>query len=216
MRRRRHRRPGSANGGLSPSLGALEIPLAMQITLMRHGKPRLAETGWVTPFGMRAWIDSYDTVEVMTDLIPRRCFEAARSAKVIATSTLKRATSSAAALGETAPMADPVFSEAELPHTLWTAPRLPPTVWAAFFRLLWLCGYSRGVVSLKNTRLRAHAAAQRLAGAATEGPVLLIGHGMMNRYIGRELKTLGWTLSGADHPNRYWGMRTYLLESPRF
>lgn len=188
----------------------------MQITLMRHGKPRLAETGWVTPLELRAWIESYDSADVITDVIPQQCFKAARSAKVIATSTLKRATSSAAALGETAPMADPVFSEAELPHTLWTTPRLPPAVWAAFFRLLWLCGYSRGAASLERTRLRAQVAAQRLAMAATEGPVLLIGHGMMNRYIAMELEKSGWTLSGAAHQNRYWGMRTYRLEAPRF
>lgn len=188
----------------------------MQITLMRHGKPRLVETGWVTPFEMKAWIERYDGADVMTDVIPPQCLLAAKSAKVIATSTLERATSSAAALGETAPLADPVFSEAELPHALWTAPRLPPKVWAAFFRLLWLCGYSQGVVSPEHTRLRAKAAANRLASAAREGPVLLVGHGIMNRYIGKELQKLGWTLSGSIQENRHWGLRTYVHELPRF
>lgn len=182
----------------------------MQITLMRHGKPILAETGWVTPREMKAWIESYDSSDVNTDLVPQQCFMAAKSAKVIATSTLRRARLSAEALGETVSMADPVFSEAELPHSLWSAPRLPPKVWAVFFRLSWLCGYSRGAASSRSTRLRAKSAATRLVMAASKGPVLLVGHGIMNRYIGRELQKLGWTLSDSAHMNCHWGIGVYV------
>jgi hypothetical protein len=110
----------------------------LQITLMRHGRPRLPKTGWINPHGMKQWIENYDDSEVGSDSIPHECFLAAESAKIIATSTLKRAESSSKALGHEVFMSDPVFSEAELPHAPWRVPYLPPTVWAVFFRLLWL------------------------------------------------------------------------------
>ena len=42
----------------------------MQITLMRHGKPRLAKARWVTPFGMKQWIDHYNLSDIEVDAIP--------------------------------------------------------------------------------------------------------------------------------------------------
>lgn len=105
----------------------------MQITLMRHGKPRLPKTGWVTPRGMKQWIENYNNSDVETDSIPHECFIAAASAKLIATSTLKRAKSSSQALGYEVLMNDSVFSEAELPYAIWPAPYLPPKAWAIFF-----------------------------------------------------------------------------------
>lgn len=180
----------------------------MRITLMRHGKPRLPEAGWITPRDMEQWIRHYDEADVETDAIPTECFVAAASANVIATSTLKRSASSAEALGHRVLMRDPVFSEAALPHALWPAPGLPAQAWAVFFRLLWLCGYSRGAASRRMTRLRAKAAARKLVSAAHDGPVLLVGHGLMNRYIGKELLASGWT-AVSPHDNRHWGIGVY-------
>lgn len=180
----------------------------MQITLMRHGEPRLPKPDWVTPRGMKRWIENYDNSDVETDSIPRECFIAAAGAKLIATSTLKRAESSSHALGQEVLMKDSVFSEAELPYALWPAPYLPPKAWAVFFRLLWLCGYSRGAASHKITRIRAKAAAQKLILAANYGPVLLVGHGVMNRYIGKELLASGWT-AVSRHNNCHWGIGIY-------
>ena len=180
----------------------------MQITLMRHGKPRLPKTGWITPRGMKQWIENYDDSDIETDSIPSECYIAAASAKLIATSTLKRAALSAQALGHEVLISDSVFCEAELPHSFWPAPCLSPQAWAVFFRLLWFCGYSRGAASQKMTRMRAKEAARKLVLAAKEGPVLLVGHGLMNRYIGKELRAAGWT-TASKHENCYWGLGTY-------
>lgn len=180
----------------------------MQITLMRHGKPNLPEMGWVNPRGMRLWIEHYNNADIDTDSIPHECFHVAASAKFIATSTLKRAELSSQSLGQKVSMADAVFSEAELPYSLWKLPYLPPKAWAVFFRLLWLCGYSRGAASHKATRIRATEAANTLVSAANDGPVLLVGHGVMNRYIGKELRSLGWTLV-SGHDNGHWGIGVY-------
>lgn len=180
----------------------------MQITLMRHGKPQLSMSGWIRPIGMRQWIDHYNLSDIESDVIPAECIAAAASAKVIATSNLARAKASVRALGHVASMQDALFAEAELPHALWRTPHLPPAIWAAFFRMLWLCGYSPGAVSLTATRHRAKAAAQQLMVAADKGPVLLVGHGIMNRLIGKELLASGWVIRTPPN-SRYWGMGVY-------
>lgn len=180
----------------------------MQITLMRHGKPRLSKPDWVSPLGMKHWIDHYNRSEIEIASIPAGCMAAAASANLIATSNAMRATSTVRALGHVAAMEDVVFAEAELPHALWRGPRLPPNAWAVFFRVLWMFGYSRGADSVAATRHRARAAAQRLMSAAEDGPVLLVGHGIMNRVIGKELLASGW-IASAKPDSRYWGMAVY-------
>ena len=42
----------------------------MTITLMRHGKPVLAKTGWITPIEMEGWIEWYNRSEVTADDAP--------------------------------------------------------------------------------------------------------------------------------------------------
>lgn len=86
--------------------------------------------------------------------------------------------------------------------------RLPAAVWVALFRLLWLCGFSRNADSIQKTGIRAKAAAQKLMTLAEKGPVLLVGHGIMNRLIARELIAAGW-LAPASHTNNYWSANDY-------
>ena len=180
----------------------------MQITLMRHGEPRLAKSRWISPREMAQWIDRYNRSEVEDKDIPAESIMAAQSASIIVASTASRALSSVRALGEVIHMEDAIFCEAELPFALWRAPSLPPTVWAAIFRILWFSGYARGSDTLGQTRSRAKTAAQRLAALAVNGPVLLVGHGIMNRLIGKELEALGW-LACSEPGRQYWSMGIY-------
>ena len=180
----------------------------MQITLMRHGKPVVAPGRWLAPCDMGGWIAQYDQAEVHTAAIPADSVRAAGAAAIVFTSTLPRAQSSARALGHTAPHVDALFCEAPLPFPLWRFPRLPPVLWAALFRLAWLCGYARGADTLALVNMRARAASAQLIACAADGPVLLIGHGVMNRLIARALRAAGWTaISG--HRSEYWGTSSY-------
>jgi broad specificity phosphatase PhoE len=69
-------------------------------------------------------------------------------------------------------------------------PRFSPFTWAFFLRIAWLCGFSGGVESAR-AKVRANTAAQRLQLIANEGPVLLLGHGFMNRLIAKQLESAG-------------------------
>ncbi|MGK5056861.1 hypothetical protein ACQ4WY_07945 [Janthinobacterium sp. LB2P49] len=159
---------------------------------------------------MGQWIDLYNQSLIKENDIPAECPVAALSASTIVASTAPRACSSARALGDLPFMQEAIFTEAELPFALWRAPWLPPEAWAVIFRILWLFGYARGSDSLTITRLRARAAAERLVALAARGPVLLVGHGIMNRLIGKELQALGW-LARNRQGSKYWSMGMYEL-----
>lgn len=180
----------------------------MTIILMRHGKPSLPRMGWITPAEMGRWIEHYNRAEVAAQGVPIVSLELACSAACVVTSTAPRALSSAQALGHLPSVTDAVFCEAELPFALWQFPRLPPIIWAAFFRLLWFFGYSRGSDSIRATQARAKEAANKLIVLAESGSVLLVGHGIMNRFIAKELIAMGWS-GPRRHKDHYWSASVY-------
>lgn len=184
----------------------------MQITLIRHGKPILQASRWLAPCEMGQWIAAYDQALVETTAIPAASLAACSGATIIFASTLARATSSASALGYHAPRIEAVFREAALPFPLWRFPRLPAPLWAALFRLCWLLGYSRGADALTSITARAKSAGALLIAGAEDGPVLLIGHAVMNRLVARELRAAGW-LNIGRHRTGYWGKVS--LQSPQ-
>lgn len=183
----------------------------MQITLIRHGKPILSPSRWLAPCEMGQWIAAYDQSGVEAVDIPPASIAACSSATVIFSSTLQRAQSSARALGYHAPCMDALFCEAALPFPLWRLPRLPATLWTALFRLAWLLGYARGADGLAAVTARAQAASALLIAGAAGGHVVLIGHGVMNRLIARELRALGWS-GKRSHRSGYWS--TVCMRSP--
>ena len=184
----------------------------MKIILMRHGKLLLTQTRWIAPVEMERWIEHYNLSEVEVDGMPVTSLKLANSAACIVASTASRALSSVQALGHTASVADAVFCEAPLPFALWRFPRQPPFIWAAIFRLLWFFGYSRGSESIQVTKTRAKAATQKLISLAENGSVLLVGHGIMNHLIAKELIALGWAGS-ARQKSKYWSASVYELQT---
>jgi broad specificity phosphatase PhoE len=133
----------------------------------------------------------------------------ARNADFLVATPLRRSRESARLLS---PHAAPTIAEdareAALPSALRSRLRLPPDLWAGVARVAWFCGWSPGVESLGDTRLRAARAAQTLQGMAAQGDVLVIGHGLMNALIAAQLRALGW--KGPLFPSRpHWGFGTY-------
>ena len=177
--------------------------MTAEIILMRHGQPALVTSNKVSALDMKDWIEGYNRAEITDQPVPAASLQLAATARVIVSSTAPRALSSLQALGLEPSHVDALFCEAHLPYGQWKLPRLSPFTWAFILRLLWLCGYSRNVETVSGARLRASMAAQRLLSLASEGPVLLLGHGFMNRMIAKELIAKGWT---RQHHNgsRYW------------
>jgi broad specificity phosphatase PhoE len=182
--------------------------MSQRIILMRHGRPLLQHARLVTPAGLRGWIDAYDRAQVDQGGVPRKVLALARGADLVVSSSAARALSSLRALGLDPDVVDGVFREADLPAGRWPAPLLPVQLWAACFRLRWLMGYHDGGESFAAARLRARDGAARLAALAESGSVLLMGHGLMNRLIARELAACGWQGRRAG-PRGYWSSAVY-------
>lgn len=161
---------------------------------------------------MPEWISRYDLSDTGSDMPPQSSQTLASSALRIISSPLPRALSSLTALECEPDIIDEVFREADLPIFHIPAFRLPPIIWASVFRVMWLCGISRKVEPLGIVKQRAVQAADILVTSAkvSNGPVLLMGHGVMNRLIGRELISLGWK-ECRRQGNGYWNARIYSL-----
>ncbi|WP_429502380.1 histidine phosphatase family protein [Pseudomonas sp. 2835] len=181
-----------------------------EIILMRHGQPSLATSGNISARDMQHWIEQYERCEINSQPAPKVSVELAATAQVIVSSTAPRALQSVRALGLQPSLVDELFCEAQLPHGRWALPRLSPFTWAFILRVLWFCGFSGRMESAREASVRAGQAAQRLQALAAEGPVLLLGHGIMNQLIARQLEAAGWTRQQRNG-NSYWSATAYRL-----
>lgn len=175
---------------------------------MRHGQPELVATDKMSALDMKNWIEQYNRSEITNQPVPDASMQLAATATVIVSSSAPRALTSLQALGLKPTLVDALFCEAQLPYGDWKRPRLSPFTWAFILRVLWLCGYSRSVESVGTARMRASMAAQRLQSLASEGPVLLLGHGFMNRMISKQLLADGWTRQKRNG-SQYWSATVY-------
>lgn len=184
----------------------------MEIILMRHGKPSFTDTKKVAAHEMPEWIEHYDLSDISDNQPPEASRVIARRARMTASSHLPRAISSGTTLNLEPKIVDDIFREAELPIYRIPVLRLSPFSWIVFFRLIWLCGMSKKAESLSMAKKRARRAADILINHAKEhdGPILLMGHGIMNRLIAKELTSLGWkehTRAGKG----YWSAGVFQL-----
>ncbi|MDX7857563.1 MULTISPECIES: hypothetical protein [Aeromonas] len=179
---------------------------------MRHGQPKLAGTDKMSALEMKDWIEQYDSSDITKYPVPDASRQLAATAKVIVSSNLPRALTSVQALGLKPALIDGLFCEAQLPYGHWILPRLSPFAWAFILRILWLWGYSHRVESVGTAKMRASTTAQRLQSLASEGPVLLLGHGFMNRMIARQLEADGWTRQ-TGNGSQYWSATVYQNDS---
>lgn len=187
--------------------------MAMEIILMRHGKPVFTGNSRVTSPEMGEWISQYDLSDTSSDLPPVSSKALASDALRILSSPLPRALSSLKSLGREPDLIDEIFREAGLPVFQIPVFRLSPTLWASVFRIMWLCGISCNAERLVAAKQRAVKAADILVtfAKASNGPVLLMGHGVMNRLIARELMLLGWK-EFRRQGNGYWNAGIYRLQ----
>lgn len=179
---------------------------------MRHGKPTYTGSPKVTCDEMADWIAQYNLSDTGDDMPPGSSKLMASKASLIISSTLPRALSSLRAIGCEPDIIDNVFREADLPLIRIHGVKLPPTYWIVFFRIMWLCGISNRVESLRMTKKRAFKAANILITHAekSNGTVLLMGHGVMNRLIARELISLG-CIKDCCQGRGHWNVSIYKL-----
>lgn len=179
----------------------------MTIILMRHGKPDQQIAGRLSAQALADWCNAYD-LSLVNDWPPARSVNIARQATVVVCSPLPRAHSSLSRLGLRPHAVDKIFSEVEIPLLRVGQLQLPTTLWLTLLRLLWFCGYAGESESLPLARQRAALAADKLITLSRRGTVLLVGHGIMNKMIARELRKRGWQAE-KHASSRHWSSAIY-------
>lgn len=182
-----------------------------RIVLARHGRPDWDNDVWIRGRELADYIRGRDNAPIdPSHRPPAELQELARTSGVIAASTLRRSYESALLLAPAAPLTmDVVFREVFTPTAITSERRLPAKVWGAFARVRWLAGWSPGVESYREAKLRARSGAtalERLCEA--QGNVLLEAHGIMNGMIAGWLRKDGWKgpFLRARH---YWSFMVY-------
>jgi broad specificity phosphatase PhoE len=186
----------------------------MKIVLLRHGRTSLAPRPWITARELGRWIDAYNSAGIRKMPPSVAAMAVAAQCTVLVTSDLLRSVESGSALGLGRPMiSDVLFREAGLPYGPVTFLKMPPSVWAVLFRFLWALGFKTNGESIHAFRKRAQSAAMFLISLASEhDSVLLVGHGLINSYIARELLSAGWYGPGKTRI-RHWGFTEYTHET---
>lgn len=183
---------------------------AGRIVLVRHGRPAVKRTGLMSAEGFNAWwLDYTESALLPGQTPPAELVVFAGSATHLLSSTLPRATESAALLaGERPVAADPLFVEAGLPAPPIPILRVTPSLWWGIARFAWLLGYEGGLEGRRAAEERTLKAAEKLDRLAQTGDVLLCAHGWFNRMLGRRLREMGWKCE-RDGGDGYWAARHY-------
>ncbi len=166
---------------------------------------------------MPEWIDAYNAAGVKDSVSPPVLEMIKNSShRFIVCSDLKRSIHSAKIIGYQSPhLVDAVFREAELPTIQIPFIRLTPHQWSMVFRGLWFIGVSTDIEPLAAFKQRVSSAAEQLIKSAEKyDSVLLIGHGVVNRFISKALISKGWvgekTPNGNLYPDyEYWEYAKY-------
>lgn len=187
--------------------------MSTTIALIRHGKPTITPQGWIGGCELPQVINRYQSARIASNSFPPEDVQAlVQSAKLVFTSDLPRAMHSAQILEPTIlPVSDPIFREVEFWLECPINIRLPFHMWLFLDRLLLSLGYSPHSQSQTYNKERVRKATELLEQKSYEtGSVVLVGHGITNLFIARELKKRGWY--GPWTPKmEHWGCTTYSL-----
>ena len=184
----------------------------LEIVLARHGRSEFSVGSWVAGGSLGDLVRRYDEAGITraTGPPPALVALAARSQCVVA-SDLKRAVESAQVLAAGKEVVvDPGLREARLPDSLGLSVSLPPAVWVVIGQIAWWMNLSTSAETIAATRLRASRAAEALESRAEQhGSVLVVGHGMFNRFIAAHLRQRGWQ-GPRVMPSAHWSSVSYV------
>lgn len=160
-----------------------------RIILLRHGKVDISNYKSISSTEFGKWIVEYDNSNIKSSFLKKdEVREVLDDADILICSKLKRSTQSLGIFDKVAFETSDIFNEAQLPYFDSSLLKISPKVWLVFFRILWFFGYSGNCESLKKTKQRAFKAANRLMEVSNENKtVVLVGHGIMNKLIRKEL-----------------------------
>ena len=176
----------------------------MQIILIRHGNPEINKNGWFSYKAARNYIIAYDTVGVKPFSDTPVILDTNEEVKIFSSSLFRAYDTAVKIFGDDYPICvDSIFIEFRREITPLPL-ALPIRGWTGISRFFWMIGlHSNDIPGFRSEKSRAVMDAGLLEKAAMEKrKVVLVGHGLLNKYIVRELKNKGWDHSfqgGSDY-----------------
>ena len=180
----------------------------MEIVLLRHGKPKVDLKGYLSVKELKQLIENYALSGIQDT--PDNKLKKIFSNHFVICSDLARSMESAKILGlNNIHLSDVLFKEADLPHFDNNFVILPVVSWVILLRVLWLFGFKKNGESYSEAKERSMCAAEKLIGLAEQNEkIIVVGHGLMNRLIGKQLQKKGWFESERAGKS-YWEFRRY-------
>jgi len=169
-----------------------------QIILIRHGEPALKKHGWLKRKEAQAFVRAYDSVGIYTpEKKPVLLYS--NELDTIFTSSIPRAKNTAELIfgADIAFQPYPLFREFERKIFAFPNLRLPLKYWLVKSRILWFFGTNKkGIESFSKAKKRAKQGVELLEQkAARDGKVVLVSHGLLNRFLVKYLKKNGWQVA---------------------
>ncbi|WOE68853.1 phosphoglycerate mutase family protein [Hydrogenimonas thermophila] len=185
-----------------------------KIILLRHGEVDIKDYKNIPADQFGKWIIDYNHSDIKSEFSSKNeTKNLLNKTDILICSNLKRSIQSAKIFNKTPFEINDVFNEAELPYSNWHLLKLNPKVWLIFFRILWLLGYSKNCESYKEAKIRAKKATKRLIELSKQNkPVILIGHGIINRLIRKELILQKWNET-KKAKNKNWDYGVFELKT---
>ncbi|WP_276496814.1 histidine phosphatase family protein [Pontibacter litorisediminis] len=170
-------------------------PSPHRIFLIRHAKPKVDRKGFFDAAAARRYISDYDTAQVEEFVLQHEALPYKQIRKVFCSTLVRSQLTARAIFGDGVELKiDPTFREFE--RRIFTLPllRMPIKLWLLSARLLWFLGFnSRDIETFRQARARAREAAKLLdQDARQHQTTVLVAHGLLNNFIRRELRQLGW------------------------
>ena len=170
-------------------------PETPHIILIRHGKPALNKKGWRGRHAAAQYAAAYDTVGVEPFDNTIHCLEGISTGKAFH-STLPRSSHTAQLLfGDKLELIENArFREFERKVMKFVNLKMPLVFWLGTSRVLWLLNLNdKGIETFKQAKVRASENALFLAEEAKkDGQVILVAHGLHNKYVMKYLRKNGW------------------------
>ena len=181
----------------------------MEIILLRHGKPDVELKGHFNASEIKQLVLEYAQSGVQ-DSPPVNLKDRFNICYVVC-SNLPRSVQSANKLGiNEIHISDALFKETDIPHFDQGIIKMPAMAWLTVLRVMWLFGFKKNGESLSQAKNRAKHATNKLIALAQENEkVILVGHGLMNRLIAKQLRLKSW--QGPSSPGKkYWEFGRYI------
>jgi len=148
---------------------------------------------------MGKFVERYKYAEIKKEKPSLKVTKILNDSDKIFSSDLRRSIDSLALLGKSSDEQDGVFNEVEMPYSKRKWIKLYPDMWLTLFKSLWLLGYSSHSESLKEAKVRAEEAMKKLVNSSnSHHTVTLLGHEIINKFIGEALVKNGWKKKGGQ------------------